>query len=111
LQGDAKQRLYGYRARTATSRPARDSALAGIPRSCEVPAVQGGHTAIPKQHITFNGVFDLPFGRGKRWLAGVNKWANEAVGGWEISGAGQVVSQAFAPNNGNWGATNPIKYY
>lgn len=68
-------------------------------------------TAIPKQHITFNGVYDLPFGRGKRFLAGVNKWADEAVGGWEISGAGQFVSQTFAPNSGNWGATNPIKYY
>jgi hypothetical protein len=68
-------------------------------------------TAVPKQHITFNGVYDLPFGRGKRFLAGVNKWADEAVGGWEISGAGQVVSQTFSPNSGNWGATNPIKYY
>ena len=68
-------------------------------------------TAVPKQHVTFNAVYDLPFGRGKRFLAGVNKWADEAVGGWEIAGAGQVISQDFAPNSGNWGATNPLKYY
>jgi len=68
-------------------------------------------TAIPKQHITFNGVVDLPFGRGKRFLGNVNRWQNEAVGGWQIAGAGQVVSQDFAVANGNWGATNPIKYY
>ncbi len=68
-------------------------------------------TAVPKQHITFNAVYDLPFGRGKKFLAGVNKLADEAVGGWEIAGAGQVLTQDFAPNAGNWGATNPVKYY
>ena len=68
-------------------------------------------TAIPKQHITFNGVVELPFGRGKRYLGGVNRWADEAVGGWQIAGAGQVISQDFGVNSGNWGPTNPIKYY
>ena len=68
-------------------------------------------TAVPKQHITFNAVYDLPFGRGKQFLGGVNKIADEAVGGWEIAGAGQVVTQDFAPNSGNWGATNPVTYY
>jgi hypothetical protein len=68
-------------------------------------------TAVPKHHITFNAVYDLPFGRGKQFLGGVNKFADEAVGGWEIAGAGQVVTQDFAPNSGNWGATNPITYY
>jgi hypothetical protein len=68
-------------------------------------------TAIPKQHITFNGVVDLPFGRGKRFLGGVNRWANEVVGGWEIAGDGQVISLDFQPASGNWGPTNPVKYY
>jgi hypothetical protein len=68
-------------------------------------------TAVPFHHIAFNGVVDLPFGRGKRWLGGVNKFADEAVGGWEIAGAGQVLSQAFAPSAGNWGAVNKIKTY
>jgi len=68
-------------------------------------------TAIPQQHITFNGVVDLPMGRGKRFLGGVNRWEDEAVGGWQIAGAGQIVSQDFGVGNGNWGATNPITYY
>ncbi|MDR3793718.1 MAG: carboxypeptidase-like regulatory domain-containing protein [Terracidiphilus sp.] len=68
-------------------------------------------TAIPKQHITFNGVVDLPIGRGKRFLGNVNRWADEAVGGWQIAGAGQVVSQDFAVGTGNWGVMNPIQYY
>jgi hypothetical protein len=68
-------------------------------------------TAIPLQHITFNGVIDLPFGRGKKFLGGVNRWADEAVGGWEIAGAGSVISQTFGITSSNWGATNPIKMY
>ena len=68
-------------------------------------------TAIPKQHITFNGIYDLPFGRGKKFLSGVNRWADEAVGGWQLAGDGQVISQDFAPSASNWGPTNPIKYY
>ena len=68
-------------------------------------------TAIPKQHITFNGVVDLPVGRGKRFLGGVNRWEDEAVGGWEIAGAGQVVSQDFGITSSNWGPTNQIQHY
>ena len=68
-------------------------------------------TAVPKQHITFNGVVELPFGRGKRFMGNANRWADEFVGGWQIAGAGQVISLDFAPNAGNWGPTNPVKYY
>ena len=68
-------------------------------------------TAIPFHHITFNGIIDLPFGRGKRWLGSVNKLEDEAIGGWQIAGAGQVISQAFSPASSNWGATNKVKLY
>ncbi|MDR3724158.1 MAG: carboxypeptidase-like regulatory domain-containing protein [Terracidiphilus sp.] len=67
-------------------------------------------TAIPFQHITFNGVVELPFGAGKRFLGNSNRWEDLAVGGWQIAGAGQVVSQSFAVGSGNWGAINPITY-
>jgi len=68
-------------------------------------------TAIPKQHITFNGIVDLPVGRGKKFLGGVNRFEDEIVGGWQIAGDGQVVSQDFGITSSNWGPTNPIKYY
>jgi hypothetical protein len=68
-------------------------------------------TAVPKQHVKFNGIIDLPFGRNKRFLGNVNRWENEIVGGWQIAGDGQVISQDFAVANGNWGTTNPIHYY
>ena len=37
----------------------------------------------------FNGewVVNLPFGQGQHFFGGVNHWANEIIGGWEVSGA------------------------
>ena len=68
-------------------------------------------TAIPKQHITFNGIVDLPFGRGKMFLGKSNRLVDEIVGGWQLAGDGSIVSQDFAINSGNWGPTNPLKIY
>jgi len=68
-------------------------------------------SAIPKQHITFNGVVDLPFGRGKKILGNANRLLDEVVGGFQIAGAGQVVSQVFQVANGNFGPVNPLKSY
>ena len=59
----------------------------------------------PPQHLQFNGLLDLPFGRGKRWLSGVNKPLNELIGGWQIAGAGFVQFTDFYPTTTNWGPT------
>jgi hypothetical protein len=59
----------------------------------------------PPQHLQFNGLIDLPFGRGKRWLGGINKPLNELVGGWQLSGDGGISNQVFYPINTNWGPT------
>jgi hypothetical protein len=67
--------------------------------------------AIPKQHIMFNAVYDLPFGRGKRFLGNANRCLNEVVGGFQIAGDGSFVSQDFAVSASNWGSTNPLKMY
>ncbi len=62
-------------------------------------------TNSPPQHLQFNALYDLPFGRGKHWLGGVNKPMNELVGGWQIAAAGAVANQNFYLNTGNWGPT------
>lgn len=36
--------------------------------------------------INANAVWELPFGRGRRYFSGVNKLANALVGGWQMSG-------------------------
>jgi hypothetical protein len=65
----------------------------------------------PKQEIEFNGIIDLPFGTGKRFLGNANRFVNALVGGFQIAGDGNIVSQYFAPIASNWGPTNPIKVY
>lgn len=65
-------------------------------------------TSVPKQHITFNGVVDLPFGRGKQYLGSANRFIDEAVGGWQVAGSGNIFSQDFAVNATNWGLKNDI---
>jgi len=68
-------------------------------------------TAIPKHQITFNGIVDLPVGRGKRCLRNSNRILDMLFGGYQIAYVGNVLSQAFQPAIGNWGATSPIKVY
>ena len=36
--------------------------------------------------ISADFVYDLPFGRGKAFGHDVNRWVDEAIGGWEVSG-------------------------
>jgi hypothetical protein len=68
-------------------------------------------TGIPPHHINFNGLYDLPVGKGKWLLGNANTFLNELVGGFQIAGSGQVVGYNFQPSSGNWGPTNPLKVY
>ncbi len=67
--------------------------------------------AIPQQHLQFNWVYDLPFGRGKWLLGNANKFADELAGGWQFAGDAQVVSQDFQVGSSNWGAFNKLVTY
>ncbi len=71
----------------------------------------GLDTGNPMQTIKFNGVVDLPFGRGKHFLGGVNNFVNELVGGWQLAGDGSVTSQSFALTSTNWGPAEPLTIY
>ena len=68
-------------------------------------------TAIPANRIGFNGIADLPVGKGKRFLGNSNKFLNALVGGYQVAYVGTVVSQAFQVASGNWGATSPVEVY
>ena len=65
----------------------------------------------PAQTVKFNYVYDLPFGRGKKFLGNVNKLADELIGGYQLAGAGSVQNQYFSITATNWGPTNPIHMY
>jgi hypothetical protein len=66
---------------------------------------------LPIHHIQFNGILDLPIGRGKWLLGNANKLVNEIIGGYQIAGNGSVTNQVFRGPTQNWGAESPIKIY
>lgn len=68
-------------------------------------------TAIPTHRITYNGLIDIPLGKGKRFMNTGNRFWNALFGGYQVAFVGNVVSQAFQVASSNWGATSPIKLY
>jgi hypothetical protein len=68
-------------------------------------------TAIPLHRVTFNGIVDIPVGKGKRFLGNSNKWLNALVGGYQMAFVGTMVSQAFQVSSINWGAGSPVERY
>jgi hypothetical protein len=68
-------------------------------------------SSIPIQHIRFTGIVDLPVGRGKRFLGNANRLVDELVGGFQLAGDGNIVSQIFQPAASNFGPANPIHIY
>jgi hypothetical protein len=66
---------------------------------------------IPKHHIRFNYLYDLPLGRGKKFAGNVGTKLDRLVGGWQIAGYGSSNSRWFALPAGNWGAVSPLQTY
>lgn len=48
-----------------------------------------------KHHLSLSQVWELPFGRGKKYMGGVSKGADLLVGGWQIS-SNTVISSGLA---------------
>jgi hypothetical protein len=61
--------------------------------------------------LKVNGIVDLPFGRGQRFLGNSNRFMDELAGGWQIAGDGGYNTSMYAPSSSNWGPTNPITQY
>jgi hypothetical protein len=68
-------------------------------------------TSTPKLHVKFNGIYDIPIGRGKRFFPKTKRWVNEIIGGFQIAGNGSIVSQVFQPGTGNDGPISPLHVY
>ena len=84
-----------------------------ISPSRELNRYQNYHidTAIPVHRINFNGIVDIPVGKGKRYLGNSNRLVNAFVGGFQLAFTGTVVSQGFQVGAGNWGETSQVKMY
>ncbi len=49
-------------------------------------AGQGYTSLLPRNQITLAQNYSIPVGRGQKYLASINKWADYAIGGWQLSG-------------------------
>ncbi len=116
-------RVGGNTFRDNTVYPAANFAPGAIPQGMDVGTVlepsrefnrwqnYRPDTAIPLHRVTFNGIVDVPFGKGRRFLNHSNRVLDAIIGGYQIAIVGTVVSQSFQVTNTNWGAFNPIKLY
>jgi hypothetical protein len=120
------QQAYATGSLATTTSPAGESAFtpgalpparpAGIASYAEYKSLQKFEeyqidTGIPMQHFQFNYILDLPVGRGKWLLGNANRFVDELVGGFQLAGDGQIISQDFQPAVTMYGPTNPLKIY
>ena len=58
---------------------------------------------VPPQRVTWNGVYQLPFGKGKRFGSNSNRFTNALIGGWQLAFIGTWAS-------GFWGGVSSGDY-
>ena len=64
-------------------------------------------TAIPMHHVTFNGIAELPVGKGKRFLGNAGKFLNALLGGYQLAFVGQVCVAVLPGGLGKLGRHQP----
>jgi hypothetical protein len=65
-----------------------NSGIAGEPNlslSQRLKLVYYNSAGVPPQQIKWNGIYELPFGRGKRFASHTSRLVNEIVGGWQVA--------------------------
>jgi hypothetical protein len=58
--------------------------------------------------LTLSSVYELPFGKGRKFMSNANRWVNGALGGWELAGilterSGQPFTPTISSDNANTG--------
>jgi hypothetical protein len=68
-------------------------------------------------NLSWTGVYALPVGHGKQFLSGVNRWVDEAVGGWKFAVAGvaysgfpETLTTGVGNNSNSFGNARPNQY-
>jgi hypothetical protein len=67
----------------------------------------GIDSAFGPQSIAWNGVVDVPVGRGKKFFGKANRLVDELIGGYQIAYNGSAWLNWMSVNAGNWGGANP----
>jgi len=69
-----------------------------------------------RHNFTANAVYDLPIGRGRQYLSGVNSWVDGFIGGWRLATAAVVYSgfpqttTGPSNNSNSYGNSRPNQY-
>jgi len=67
------------------------------------------NTSIPPHRIIFNGIYDLPFGRGKRFGNNISIPLNYVIGGWQLAAIGSWNSGLWMGVNSGFVQTDNIR--
>ena len=78
-------------------------------------AVEGRNNDIREQQMTLYGVYELPFGRKGMFATSVPGWADQIIGGWQLSpvinwGSGEPFTLTYGECNGTVGGTSAPCY-
>jgi hypothetical protein len=76
-----------------------------------LPAFSGTGVGAPKHRVRWNFIVELPFGRGKKFAGGAGGALNKLIGGWQIAGAGFLVSRYWTLPTNIYPNGNPIEIY
>jgi hypothetical protein len=69
-------------------------------------------TDIPHHRIRWNAVYELPVGKGKRFLSRAGGVLDRIAGGWQLSAYASLQSRYWSLPTGNWGyLNNDIQIY
>ena len=60
-------------------------------------------TAVPPHHFRWNGIYDLPFGKGKHFGKSASRAVDALIGGWQLATIGDLRS-------GNWLSVAATEY-
>ena len=66
---------------------------------------------LPKHRVSWNLLYDLPFGRGRTWLSNSGGLVNRIAGGWQLAAYSQMNSRYMTLPTGNWGAFGKVQSY
>ena len=77
---------YTYLDQKSTGIDQGNSSLGGVPYNPFQPNLDYTEDAWVSHHrFVFYGVYDVPFGRNKRFGSGISKWADRIAGGWQTT--------------------------
>ena len=69
----------------------------------------GYSNTLPRNQVTLAQTYEIPVGKGRKYMSSMNRLADGAIGGWTLSGATTFYrGLPFSPTFGNHMPGNPV---